>query len=101
MKNTHNEQSNNTLIQLDNGKAVPPEILELVQLVVEDRIPNLSSDKAYTLRGIFGEKEWNYFNLKNKFDAGYCMVHLVGRGVLPMISANECKHQSPKRYRLK
>ena len=98
MKNT---QSNNSLIQLSNGKSVPSEILELVGLVVEDRIPNLSHDKSYTLRGIFGEEEWSYFDPMNKIDAGYCMVQLVSRGELPMISANECKHQSPKKYRLK
>jgi hypothetical protein len=101
MKNTHNTQSNNSLIQLSNGKSVPPEILELVRLVVEDRIPNLSHDKLYTLRGIFGEEEWSYFDLMNKIDAGYCMVHLVAKGALPMISVNTCRHQSPKKYRLK
>ena len=98
MKNT---QSNNSLIQLSNGKSVPPEILELVGLVVEDRIPNLSHDKSYTLRGVFGEEEWSYFDPMNKIEAGWSMVHLVAKGELPMISANECKHQSPKKYRLK
>ena len=101
MKNTHNTQSNNSLIQLSNGKSVPPEILELVGLVVEDRIPSLSPAATYELQQICSDYFWDLFDDGERRRAGWCMVHLVEKGALPMISVNECKHQSPKKYRLK
>ena len=99
MKNTNN--TDNQTILLCNGCYALSGILDYVRYVVQDRIPNLSHDKSYTLREIFGEEEWSYFDPMNKIEAGWSMVHLVARGELPMISANECKHQSPKKYRLK
>ena len=99
MKNTTN--TDNQIILLCNGRYALSGILDYVRYVVLDRIPSLSHDGTYTLRQIFGEEEWNDLSSMNKIEAGWCMVHLVARGELPMISVNECRHQSPKKYRLK
>ena len=99
MKDTTN--TDNQIILLSNGRYALSGILDYVRYVVQDRIPSLSHDGTYTLRQIIGEENWNDLSSMNKIEAGWCMIHLVARGELPMISVNKCRHQSPKKYRLK
>ena len=99
MKNT--SDSNNQNILLSNGRYVHPDLLDWVRDVVTVRIPELPPLTPLTLREICGEDLWSLLDKGEQTRAGWCMVHLVARGELPMISVNECKHQSPKKYRLK
>ena len=98
MKNT---QSNNSLIQLSNGTFVHPEFLIYIRDVVTARIPSLFPNTTYELQQICSDYFWDLFDDGEKRRAGWCMVHLAANGELPMISVNKCRHQSPKKYRLK
>jgi hypothetical protein len=99
MKNTTN--TDNQTILLCNGQSVHTDILDLIRFVVQEKIPELSPSKSYTLKQICGEESWDMFDKQiDKIEAGYCMVHLVEMETLPMISSNKCRHQYPKRYQL-
>lgn len=99
MKDTTN--TDNQTILLCNGTSVHPEFLKYIRDVVMERIPELSPAATYELQQICSDYFWDLFDDGERRRAGWCMVHLVEREELPMISANECKHQSPKKYRLK
>jgi hypothetical protein len=100
MKNKDNSKNSNGLIRLINGRLVPADLLDLVRFVVQEKIPALSHDTAYTLRDIFGKEKWSDLNPINKIDAGYCMVHLVKTGEVPFKFAKD-KGDNNKRYQLK
>ena len=99
MKNTNN--TDNQTILLCNGTSVHPEFLKYIRDVVTERIPELSFNTTYELKQVCSDYFWDLLDKGEKIKAGSCMVHLVARGKLPMISANKCKHQSPKKCRLK
>ena len=102
MKNfTHNEQSNNSTILLSNGRYVALEFLNYIRDVVTERIPSLSPDATYELKQICSDYFWDLLEKGEKRRAGWCMVHLVAKGELPMISVNKYRYQCPKRYQLK
>ena len=94
------KETNNSMIQLSNGRYVHIDIFDIVRMYVEERIPVLSRDKSYTLKQICGDENWNKLSKVNKIDAGYCMVHLVEKGELPFIAVKG-KGDNHKRYRLK
>ena len=98
---THNTQSNNSTILLSNGHYVQSDFLDYIQYAVIKRLPILSPHTSFTLKQICGDDFWNDLNPSEQQRAGWCMVHLVARQELPMISVNICRHQYPKRYRLK
>ena len=101
MKNKKDKKkTNNSMIQLSNGRYVHIDIFDIVRMYVEERIPVLSLDKSYTLKQICGDENWNKLSKVNKIDAGYCMVHLVEKGELPFKAAKG-KGDNHKRYRLK
>ena len=99
MKDTTN--TDNQTILLSNGRYVSIEFLNYIRDVVTARIPSLFPNTTYELKQICSDYFWDLLDKGEKIKAGHCMVHLVARGELPMISANKCKHQSPKKYRLK
>jgi len=99
MKDTTN--TDNQTILLSNGRYVSIEFLNYVSDVVTARIPSLFPNTTYELKQICSDYFWDFFNEGEKKRAGWCMVHLVAREELPMISVNKCRHQSPKKYRLK
>ena len=96
MKNTTND---NSMILLTNGRYVHPDILDIVRMFLEERIPVLSPDNAFTLKQICGEKNWKMLSKVNKIDAGYCMVHLVKTGEVPFRAVKD-KGDNNKRYQL-
>ena len=99
MKNIHN--TDNQTILLSNGRYVHPAFLNYIRDVVTERIPSLSPAATYELQQICSDYFWDLFDDGERRRAGWCMVHLVEKGELPMISVNKCRHQSPKKYRLK
>ena len=99
MKNTNN--TDNQTILLSNGTFVHPEFLIYIRDVVTARIPSLFPNTTYELKQICSDYFWDLLDKGEKIKAGWCMVHLAANGELPMISVNKCRHQSPKKYRLK
>ena len=95
----NNSDTSNQYV-LDNGRYIDPDIMDIVHMYVEERIPSISPDKTYTLRQIIGEENWNELSKIAKLDAGYCMVHLVKTGVLPFKFAKG-KGDNHRRYQLK
>lgn len=87
------------MIRLSNGRNVAPDFLALIQCVVEERLPSLSTGAELTLRNICGEDFWGSLEPGEQKTAGWCMVHLVERRMLPIEFA-EWKHEYPKHYRL-
>ena len=100
MKDINNTQSDGDLIKLCNGRYVHPDFLDLVRFFVEERIPVLSPNTAFTLKQICGEEKWDMLDDQiNKIDAGYCMVHLVDKQELPF-RVVKGRHEYPKLYQL-
>ena len=100
--NDNNDKRNiNKLILLSNGTSVHPEFLKYIRDVVTERIPELSFNTTYELKQVCSDYFWDLLDKGEKIKAGSCMVHLVAKRELPMISVNKCRHQSPKKYRLK
>jgi len=97
MKTTNN--NNNQTILLSNGRSVHPDLLEFIRYVVEERIPAISPDNAFTLKQICGEEKWDMLSKVNKIEAGYCMVHLVKKGEVPFKAVKD-KGDNNKRYQL-
>ena len=91
--------NNNKTIFLCNGRSVHPDLLDIVRMFLDERIPVLSPDNAFNLKQICGEKNWDKLSKANKLDAGSCMVHLVEKKEVPF-KAVKGKHEYPKLYQL-
>ena len=96
---TNTKNNNNQTIFLCNGCYVHPDIMDIVLMYLEARIPVLSPDNAFTLSQIIGEDNWDDLNKRDKIESGYCMVHLVEKGQVPFVAV-EGKHEYPKLYQL-
>jgi hypothetical protein len=99
MKNTTN--TDNHTILLSNGRFVQSNFLDYIHWAVIERISLLQPLTTYTLKEICEDDFWSDLNPSEQQRAGWCMVNLVARGELPVISVNECRHEYPKKYRLK
>ena len=97
MKNT---QSNNSLIQLSNGKSVQSDFLDYIQYAVIKRLPVLSPHTSFTLKQICGDDFWSDLTSGEQKRAGSCMVHFVAKGELPFKTAKG-KGDNHKQYQLK
>lgn len=89
-----------TTVLLNNGRVVHSDMLKLVRIVVEDRVPSLPHSAKFTLKKIFGEGLWGELNPGEQRTAGLCMSHMVTAGELPFVVA-ESKHEYPVYYQLK
>jgi hypothetical protein len=99
MKNTNNINNNFLTIILCNGCSVSPDLLDFIRFVVLERISELPSQMALTIREICGEENWDMLTPMNRIEAGWCMVHLVEKGEVPFIKV-EGKHEYPCLYEL-
>lgn len=100
MRNETNAIRNCSKVLLHNGHTVYPEFLNCIRYAVEARIPSLTHNMKTTLKNICGNEFWNLLSRGEKSMAGWCMVHLVASGDLPLLFA-EANHEYPKYYMLK
>ena len=79
-------------------QAVDADFLNRIRLVVAARISALQADMKYTLKQICGKDFWDELNDGERRRAGWCMMHFVVRGELPLSKA-ESRHEYPIYYR--
>ena len=95
---SNNDNDNNPVL-LSNGRYVDADIFDIVCMYVGARIPVLSPDPVYTLKQICGDDFWSTLSPGDQKRAGWIMVHLVQRGLVPFMSI-EGRHEYPKLYQL-
>ena len=95
-----NNKNFNGLILLNNGRFVPIGFLNSVKSTVMEIIPGLSPKIPYTLKQLYGEKNWNELNSGEQKRAGWCMKHLVETRELPFRIV-KARHEYPVHYQLK
>jgi hypothetical protein len=75
-------------------------LLNSVKQQVENAIPTMKQNAAYTLESLSSKEYWKVLDSGERRMAGRCMAHLVAKNLLPMCFA-ESKHEYPKHYKLK
>jgi hypothetical protein len=76
---------------------VPIDFYEMIHRQVEEIIPALVPGVSYTLEMLCGEDFWNAMDVKQRRQAGKCMVHLVKTEKIPL-KIQGCEHQFPRKY---
>jgi hypothetical protein len=87
-------------IRLSDGFSVTREFLELVRFCIEDRLHELSIDKAYKAKQLTGPEFWGGLDVGDRRVAGRCIAYLTSHGRLPLTLV-KWKHEFPLKYRLK
>lgn len=87
-------------MMLCNGRSADHDFLNLIRVVVAERLRSLPPGAKFPLKDICGEDFWKELDDGERRTAGHCMMHLVKTGELPLIIA-ESRHEYPVYYQLK
>ena len=87
-------------VPLRDGYSVTGDLFFGVLRRVEDILPALLPEVAYTTEQLCGPDFWAQLQPGDPSRAGRCLAHLVDQGLMPLVEV-PTRHEYPKRYRLK
>ena len=88
------------MLVLSNGDTILEDTYTRVLKQVEEIVPALEPSESYTLETLCGEEFWNGLAVGERRMAGRYIAHVAKQGPFPLEFVG-CKHQYPKKYRLK
>jgi hypothetical protein len=87
-------------IVLNDGRIAPKEFYDNIKDLIVEITPILTLDATYTAERLCGPEYWSTLEKGGPELTGRCIKHMVDHGLLPLKLAG-CKHQFPRRYKLK